>query len=456
MTPLSGSGLMQAFARYTDIIAMTEVWHKHLPSLVGKTFEFATCTVQYARCRTYLKPGSWHKSFLCVCYEFDGSPVSANGHKPMLYGRAYLQGRSENEFAALAQPLGAKHIPDLDMIVWPFPHDPYLPQLLELLDKTRVIRHFPYSDMPFGSESIVNIEINVVRYRPEQRCILRYEIEHGSNQDRFILYAKVFADDNGEQVFARMQRFHPVAVELGVRIARPLAYSPTVRAVWQEELIGASLTESLTAGVHQRRINAIGRCLARLHTVELPMQNVVTRADRLADARKKSRKLAHFLPELAGELKAIIARAQLEMAVLPPAQQTVIHGDLHFGQFLITNTGALALFDFDEWSRGDPAQDLADLVVDPHVNQAALGTAKTTRALTSDVAQSLLASYRHHAAWTVTDAEVAWHARIQLINKAYRAVIQQESRWRAKVSGIVALATEGIELGTNPEQEMSL
>lgn len=447
---------MQAFSRYTDTIAMGEVWRGQLPVLFGETFEFSKCNVQYARCRTYLKPGSWHKSFLCVCYELDGAPEVAIGYKPMLYGRAYLQGSSRNEFAALAQPFGAKHIPELDMIVWPFPHDPKLPQLHELLDKTRVIHHFPYPDMPFGSESISNIKIYVVRYRPEQRCILRYEIECGSNRAPFILYAKVFADDNGEQVFARMQRFHPVATALGVRIARPLGYSPTVRAVWQEELSGKPLTESLGTGVHPAPIDAIGPCLARLHAADLPMQKTVTRAARLADARKKSHKLAHWLPELTDELGAIITGAQSELAVLPHAQETVIHGDLHLGQFLITDTGALALFDFDEWSRGDPAQDLADLIVDPHVNQFALGKAKTNRILSSGVAYSLLTSYRRHAAWTVTDAEIVWHARIQLINKAYRAVIQQESRWREKVSALVALAADSIELGANLEQEMSL
>ena len=186
------------------------------------------------------------------------------------------------------------------------------------------------------------------------------------------------------------------------------------------------------------------------------MQTTVTRDERLADVRKKSSKLAQMLPELADDLEAIIACAQSELPLLPPAQQAVIHGDVHCGQFLITADGALALFDFDEWSHGDPAQDLADFIVDLQVSQLECDIATVlNRTQSSGVAQALLARYRRSANWRVSDAEIAWHARVQLINKAYRAAIQQEPRWREKVPALVALASRGVDLGANLEQEMT-
>ena len=455
MTALSCDSPVQVFERFTDPHAMGEVWRKQLPSLLGKPFEFTTCNVQYARCRTYLSPNSWHKAFLCVCYEFDVARERGTSHKPMTYGRAYLHGRSRDEFAALSPADGAHLVPELDMIVWSFPDDPRLPQLHELLDVKRVARHFPYANLSFAPDAIVDIKVEVVRYRPEQRCILRYDIVHGATRDHCVLYAKVFADDNGVHVFARIQHCHGAASSLGIRIARPLGYSAAVRTVWQEELIGTSLTAALDAGNYEAPMTAIGHCLARLHAADLPMQKTVTRDERLADVRKKSNKLAQMLPALAVDLNTIIARAQSELAMLPPAQKAVIHGDVHFGQFLITTDGALALFDFDEWSSGDPAQDLADLIVDPYVSQFARDKTETSRILSSRVARALLASYRSHAAWVVSDATIAWQARVQLINKAYRAAIQQEPRWREKVPALVALASRGVDLGANSEQEMT-
>lgn len=455
MTALSCDSPVDAFARFADVAAMGEVWRERLPTLLDTPFEFAACNVQYARCRTYLNPISWHKSFLCVCYEFDAIPGHIASHKPMLYGRVYLEGRSRIEFDSLQQRGGARLVPELDMIVWTFPDDPCLPQLRELLDVSQVVRHLPYADLPFpDAKSIVAIAVCVVRYRPEQRCILRYDIQYGAIGEPYVLYAKVFADDNGEHVFSRIQRCYAAANALGVRIARPVAYSAAVRSVWQEELAGKPLTE-IRDRDYRAPMDAVGHCLAKLHASDLPMHKAVTREARLADAAKKSRKLAQMLPALDAELSGLIAREYAELQQLPPAPQAVIHGDVHFGQFLMTAEGELALFDFDEWSSGDPAQDLADLIVDPHVSQFARDQAKTNQILSSRIAAVMLASYRKHAAWAVSDATIAWHARIQLINKAYRAAIQQEPRWQEKVPALIALAIGGIDLGANLEQELS-
>ncbi len=444
---------IRAFAQYTDAKQMAEVWRKQLPSVLSVPFEFSACNVQYARCRTYLNPASWHKSFLCVCYEFDGVPEGQGRHKPMLYGRAYLQGRSRSEFDAFAQHDGARIVPELDMIVWKFPDDPRLKQLRDLLDPARAVEYFPYASLPFNRDGVGEITVSVGRYRPEQRCILRYDIEYGQDHERFVLYAKIFADDNGEGVHARIQHCYNIADAFGVCIAKPLGYSAAVRTVWQEELRGEPLVVALEAGTFDGTVAAIGHCLAKLHTADLHMKKVVTREARLADAAKKSRKLAQSLPGLDADLAALIARGAADLAGLPPAPEAVIHGDVHFGQFLITDDGQLALFDFDEWSRGDPAQDLADLIVDPHVSQFARDKAEANRILSARVASKLLASYQAHAAWTISEATINWHARIQLINKAYRAAIQQEPRWRKKVLALIALATRGIDFAANSSQE---
>lgn len=454
MTASSCDLPIKAFSHLTDVTAMAKAWHEHLPSLQGGEFKFEACHVQYARCRTYLNPQSWHKSFMCVCYEFDTAVGDDVPHKPMLYGRAYLQGRSRKEFETLPQQSAAHLVPDLDMIVWNFPNDPQLPQLAELLDTTLVKRHLPYGRLPFSdAESIDDIRVQVVRYRPEQRCILRYDIRFGHDNRTFVLYAKVFADDNGERVFSRIEHCYGVADKLGVHIARPLGYSATLRAIWQAELIGTPLAIGWDLRGQPIPMTTIGHCLAKLHAADVPMQKIVTRETRLLDATKKSRKLAQMLPEIDTLLAEIVSHAERELPHLPTAPPAVIHGDVHFGQFLITPDGGLALFDFDEWTSGDPAQDLADLIVDPYVSHFARDQACDRGAVSSGIAATLLASYRRHAAWDVTDEAVIWHVRIQLINKAYRSAIQQESDWRVKVVSLITLAVHGIDLGGKVKME---
>lgn len=449
MTVSSCEPPVRAFARYVDTAAMRE----RLPALLGLPVEATDCRVAYARCRTYSKPASWRKSFLCVCYQLDvggGAPASR------LYGRAYLDGRSRVEFDKLeaaargeSPPCGARLVPDLDMIVWSFPDDPQLPQLRDLTDRDRVAPHLPYETLPFhGPEAIRDIKIDVVRYRPEQRCILRYDIGYGSDGDRTVLFAKVFSDETGRQVLERMRHCHAAARALGVRVARPLAYRAPQRTVWQEELSGEPLAEALRSSrTYRAPLSAVGRCLARLHRVELPMTETVTREARLADARKKARKLGQAFPELAGALEDLIARAQAELASLVPAHEAVIHGDMHFDQFRLADKGALALFDFDEWTRGDPAQDLADLIVDAHIRGLGCDLGGAAGRRLPNMVRVLLDSYREGAGRPADEGAVSWHACLQLVTKAYRSCIQQEPRWSEKVPELVALAARFAEHG---------
>jgi len=460
MTALSCEPPVRAFARYVDTTAMRERWRERLPALLGAPLEVTGCRVLYARCRTYSKPASWRKSFLCVCYQL---AVNADPSlpPPQLYGKAYLDGRSRLEFNRIedmarreAKTCRARLVPELDMIVWNFPDDPRLPQLRELVDGDRVVRHLPYESLPFpGPEAIRDINIEIVRYRPEQRCILRYDIGFGTDGDRIVLFAKVFSDDTGEHVLARMQHCYAAARALGVHVARPLGYRTAVRSVWQKELSGTPVTETLSAGTYGAPLTAIGRCLASLHAAGLPMTQTVSREARLADARKKAHKLGQTFPQLAGALDRLIERAQSELNDLPPVHETVIHGDMHFDQFRLANDGALALFDFDEWSWGDPAQDLADLIVDAHIRGFGRHKAEADRTRLPEMIRVLLDSYRHRVAWTVSDAAIAWHARLQLITKAYRTCIQQEPRWQERAPELVALAARLVEFDAATKQD---
>jgi aminoglycoside phosphotransferase (APT) family kinase protein len=454
MTALSCEAPIRAFERYVDTTLMRDLWRERLPALLGTSIDVTGCRVLYARCRTYSKPASWRKSFLCVCYQLAVN-ADASLRSPRLYGKAYLDGRSRLEFNKIeatarldAKTCRARLVPELDMIVWNFPDDPRLPQLRELVDGDRVIRYLPYESLPFpGPEAIRDIKIDVVRYRPEQRCILRYDIGFGCDGGRLVLFAKVFSDDTGEHVLARMQHCHAAASALGVHVARPLGYCPAVRSVWQEELSGTPLTKTLDAGACRRPLTAIGRCLANLHAAGLPMTQTVSREARLADARKKAHKLGQAFPGLAGALARLIKRAQSELAGLPPVHETVIHGDMHFDQSRLANDGALALFDFDEWSRGDPAQDLADLIVDTHIGGFGRNETEVNCTRLPDMIRVLLDSYRERVTWTVGDAAIGWHARLQLITKAYRTSIQQEPCWQERAPELVALAARLVEPG---------
>jgi len=70
---------------------------------------------------------------------------------------------------------------------------------------------------------------------------------------------------------------------------------------------------------------------------------------------------------------------------------TVLHRDLHDGQFLV-NGPSLALLDFDLLARGEPELDLANLTA--HITLRSLqGGVSATRANTEEASEALIEGY---------------------------------------------------------------
>lgn len=439
---------LHSFIPHTSPAVMRGVWSRYLPALFDIKEEITDCQIAYSRCRSFLKPASWHKSFINICYRLE---VAGRDQPVILFGRSHLDGSSKKSYeqaqAVAASPTSAKEIrllPEMDMVIWRFPEDPGLPQLPQLLDAQRASRFLPLQQLDnIKPEQVNHVDIQVVRYRPEQRCILRYDITHGEENAHTVLYAKVFNDGKGEQIFSRIKHCYDMGTSLGARVARPLHYNASMRTVWQEALTGTPPAEYLANGNYREIMHMTGACLANLHAAKLSMNKTVSREGRLADAIKKSRKLVLTFPELSEILDRIAGHLKDQLPQLPAALETVIHGDMHFGQILILPDGKLALFDFDEWSLGDPAQDLADLIVDSQVSHHEHDRAEVPVMQRQDMIKRLLESYRLQGG-KATSAAIDWHARIQFINKAYRAAIQQEPAWQRKVPELITLARQGI------------
>ncbi len=448
MSSLLPDGPMFAFGYYLNTSYMRKAWTTLQSYLFPRPVNITACKVNYARCRTYLSPSSWDKSFLGVCYELNHEEEIVESHKTIVYGKAYLNGGSHSKYQEL---VNSSHkisnsgqpqlMPELDMIFWVFPEDPVLSQLTGLLNPEYIITCLPYTMLPFASrEEIFDIKVKVIRYRPEQRCILRYTICYGMEKNEYVLYAKIFEDNKAERVFSFMEHFESSLNNYGFHIPQSLAHDANRHIVWQKELPGQPLTE-IEGVEHKKQILAdIGRILASFHTISLPMHQCITREEKLVEMDKKIKKLSQAFPAFSGDLGRVSQRAHSELVSLPLFRQTVIHGDMHFGQFLVMHDGKLALLDFDGCCYGEPAQDLADFIVDPHLGEFERAGDVHNQILTAESVSILLTNYRRNGTYAVDDIVIIWHARIQLINKAYRAAITQEPYWQNKIPELIALA----------------
>lgn len=215
----------------------------------------------------------------------------------------------------------------------------------------------------FGAETVLRSS----RAEVLKRRVLRFELELGSTSERvprtWRLVGKVYESaERGAQAFAT----HRWLLEHGFRdrpaasIPEAYAYSPEARTLFMQEVGGESLKQLLKSA--RARPQHLRRCadgLAALHGCPAAFGEAFTLDDHLERrCAGLVPALARALPEFAPGIERILDTARRHA---PPAT-TVAHGDFHPGQVHLDGE-RLWILDLDPLHQGDPAYDLAMVVV---------------------------------------------------------------------------------------------
>lgn len=449
MTALDRAAVSRALQRFTTPACVSEMLQAHVPELARGTANITECAVVDSRFKTFLNPHSLVRSTVSACYDvrFDDAVTGVSSRK-LLYVKAFLGGRSHEEYERLSKEdatlsecdRGGMHIPELDMILWRFPHDPGLRHLADLMD-TEVVRHHLHEtslSRIMGSTLSHVLGIEIVNYRPEIRCTNKYHVWSRHRDRPVTVFGKTYRTGEGRALAERMEYLWDRSLRdpNSLSVAQPLGYTPAVGTVWQLGVDGAPLIEVLNASNAAWYVAACARGLASLHKSSVAGLTSYSVADHLGEVRKKILKLADGVPHLAEAFLALGDRLQ---ATAPrPSEVPVrpIHWDFHICQLLALRDKVVFL-DLDELVLGDPIQDLANFMVD-------LRFRLLDRPFVRAIGAHLSRAYQREADWEVSPDRLAWHAGIQFINKAYRAYIQHRPGFEAAVEDIVRLAGEGV------------
>ncbi len=420
-------GPSTAFARFTDPEVMEPILRERLSPWFDR------------------QEGSGSRSSLSVCYRLSVTGRETRDRDVLLYVKAYSDGRSRNEWDKVRPPhnTGPRavraviHLPELDAIAWRFPHDPALPHLAEVMDPDRVRVHVPWELLPdrVPGPNLTVLSTTVAHYRPETRCTTRYDLRWNEARalDGLTLYGKTFKGEEGRAIYTRMQRLAQISREdpHSLRVPQPLAYTDVVKTIWQHAIDGPPLVQVIDTRNYQRYLDRVAKGLATIHKSDLSGSTATTTADHLADSRKKSLKLAQAFPALVRPLHALVR--QLESGIPEPSRSdTLIHGDFQIRQ-LLTQGDDVVFLDFDECADGDPAQDLANFVVSLHFHDF-------SARLVDAMSAALVASYRRVVDANLSPHRLDWHARVQFLNKAYRAYLWHRPGVEQEVRRIINLA----------------
>ncbi|MEJ7665393.1 MAG: aminoglycoside phosphotransferase family protein [Hymenobacter sp.] len=202
---------------------------------------------------------------------------------------------------------------------------------------------------------------SLVAHRPERRAVVRQ-----TSHDGGVVFTKAVRHDRLHDLLPAGQS---PAIP-GVGLPRVIGVDRAGCTVSTEALPGRLLHDLLgdsqlpEASLTSTAL-AVGAAVARLHSAVPPMRT--RHHDAAAELATTQRWWAHAAAYRLLDLDGPVARegfaAARRLLTGPAAPSTYLHRDLHDRQLLVTASGEVGMLDFDLASIGEPALDLANLLV---------------------------------------------------------------------------------------------
>jgi Phosphotransferase enzyme family len=416
----------------TDVAAMSALLQRALPGFADGRLRIDALRVHKARRSSSLQR-SPHP--ITLCYELQvHEPEHGRSGPQWLYAKMFRDGASAAGFAsieaqslqrpAFGEPLA--HVAELDMVLWALPNDPGLPQLAALLDPERLRALLPWTALAIEPQRLRSVEVEMQRYEPEQRATLRCVVTLAGSDAPLLLFAKTFGDARGRAIDERFQYFWQRAqVDAAAPlVAPPFGYDAATQTAWQGAAEGVPLLQALAAGDAPALLTQVARALATLHSAPLAWNRERPLAHWRAELKRRQTKIARAEPALAARAAALVDALDALAERWPDLPLALIHGDFHADQVWLHH-GRVVLFDFDEFTLGDPLEDIAEFAVK-------LGDEAWSRAFIAAAAATM---------GTAFDADrLRWHLAVQSLLQASRAFIFQREGWRVDLASWIARA----------------
>jgi len=348
--------------------------------------------------------------------------------------------------------------PETDMILHAFPYDAYLPHLGQLLEpqfvKQQVEQNLNGFDLPQGSRCL-HVACEKVKYMPNKRCVLRYELliaEPQGRERKVVFYSKTYDNVKSRYVYEVLRELcaHPACNNGALNIPKPIAHIDQANTLWQHEWPGEEFRvvakalgwENLASSGYVPKMAAM---LATLHQIELRqarLQAGPTFEMALENARSDVFDLSSFLPEQEGELERIMDELAAAAAIFEqPMPAVTMHGTFKLAQMLCREQ-QLAVIDFDSIACGDPLYDVAELI-------ASLAYLRVSEELARNIARHNVETFLHHyeqqAPWPCARPRLAWYVVVFLLGKMHSSLKRLEKKAEGLAPGF-ELVYEWLEL----------
>lgn len=302
--------------------------------------------------------------------------LAADGTAASAYVRLPLSADAAAEASALADKwtrlhavpapadlgAGVRALADLSGVLFFFPNDAGLRDLKDVVDLDKLKR--ACGDLPAFAGNLrikgSGATLTPLRWKPERRFVARYDAKTRTPDDRagppIRAIVRFFPDDRGARLDALVRTLR--AAPEPPATPTPLGCAMEGRLYVESCAPGESLLAALERD-GDAQADACADAVVKLHAAAVAgLPSAPDLRDEADDAARAIAAAAPALAARAGDVAAAVRR------LLPTdGPRGPIHGDLHPGQWIVSESGA-TLVDFERVAAGDPFLDVGNLVVE--------------------------------------------------------------------------------------------
>jgi aminoglycoside phosphotransferase (APT) family kinase protein len=264
----------------------------------------------------------------------------------------------------------AVFLPEYGCLVELFPADWKLPSLARAMDREEAA--LLLAQIETRASSSVRSETKVLRYRPRQRCVLRYVLRSSDDDVPQEVIAKVYPQGPKPGRAWRAQNTLYSAAPEGLIIPRPLGLIDGWNLVLMECVPGTPMKQVLEEGATARgpareATRLAARALVSLHRMSYvdASGNGRTLQSQLELLRDRTAPLHCVAPALARQVDGFVDGIARLAQRFHLDTLSCIHGECKASQFLVDHA-KVAIVDFDRVCLGDAAVDVGNFMASLH------------------------------------------------------------------------------------------
>jgi len=240
--------------------------------------------------------------------------------------------------------------------------DPAMPFLAAALDPASISSLFA-TYLPWPARLLA---VRVVRYKPQRRCLIEYDIETGGPESEPItLIGKARARRLDEQTFLLQRQLWSSDFgnesKDGISVPQPVAMIPPLQMWLQRRVRGVACIDMLLADSQSQLVSRLAQAIFKLHECPVHPARSHRISEELRILREKLPLVGQSHPHLERRLQRLLEVCSRIGESLQAVPMCPVHRDFYHDQVIIDGS-RIYLLDLDLFAMGDPALDVGNFI----------------------------------------------------------------------------------------------